>query len=72
MEDSFTEIYLIAKTQKGKNKIREAGTDNWKIILGPKEVHFAKGLWVYIQPNNDSVNKCRWIRFDIPDEDFIW
>lgn len=65
-------MFLIGKTLKGKNKIREAGTNEWVVIKDPQRVQFAEGLWIMIEPANGKSEKSRWVRFDAPDKDFIW
>lgn len=63
---------LIPKTRKGKNKIHEAGTDQWHIRRGPRAVEFSKGLWVLIDPcgHTHPAMHSRWLRWDEPDKDF--
>ena len=65
-------MFLIGKTLKGKNKIREAGTNEWVVIKDPQRVQFDKGLWIMIEPANGNSEKSRWVRFDAPDKDFSW
>ena len=65
-------IKLTAKTRKGKNRIREAGTDVWEITKGPQHVHFNKGLWVLITPDNGNRDHSRWVSFSSPDENFFF
>ena len=65
-------MFLIGKTLKGKNKIREAGTNEWVVIKDPQRVQFEKGLWIMIEPANGNSEKSRRVRFDAPDKDFSW
>ena len=67
---------LIPKTLKGKNKIREAGTDQWRIARSMNNVPCLKGVpGLLIEPLTDDedliFNKRRWIRkFNDPDFEY--
>ena len=63
-------MIIKGKTLKGKNRIREAGTDKWEIINNPQKVQFSKGLWVMIEPSNGNSGNRRWVRWDEDDQDF--
>lgn len=63
-------IKLTGKTQKGKNRVRELGSD-WEIVAGPAPVICLQNKpGLLIQPKNNSV-KARWI-FAENDPDFSW
>ena len=61
-------IKLTAKTHKGKNKIREAGTDEWMIVsVSESTLCLGGGPGVLIQPNGEADVMCkhrRWIERD--------
>ena len=66
---------LIPKTRKGKNKIREAGTDEWTILRNEPDVPCLGGVsGLFIAPRVDdeemAQRKARWIKkFHDPDFD---
>ena len=68
---------LIAKTHKGKNKIREAGTDEWEVAgTSPSVAAFGGAPGLLIQPVRAGfptiipMPSCRrWIRAE-NDPDF--
>jgi len=64
---------LVGKTRKGKNKIHEAGTDEWQIARGPEPcICFNGAMGIMIEPmTGDQANKSRWILAD-NDPDFEW
>jgi len=67
---------LIPKTRKGKNKIREAGTDQWREVRTERNVPCLGGAWgVLIEPITDDPEtrekKARWVKKSSdPDFDF--
>jgi len=66
-------LSLTPKTNKGKNKIHEAGSpDVWRVAEQREYVGFSdrKGPWLHIVPKNpsDKADKSRWIHaHDDPD-----
>ena len=57
-------ITLIPKTHKAKNKIREAGTDQFEILREVDKVLFSDetGPWLLIAPVGDTeAKKSRWV-----------
>lgn len=56
-------VQLRGNTQKGRNRIREAGTDLWEVstvadfILASKE----RGPWMLVHPEGHE-NMSRWVR----------
>lgn len=68
-------MILKGKTQKGKNRIRECGTDKWFIIHQKNRVLFDSrpGPWALVAPDIDSPSKSvilrRWIHLT-DDKDF--
>lgn len=65
---------LIPKTHKGKNKIREAGTDQWEIIRESENCPCFDGApGILIAPRTEdrtfAENKSRWVR-RVNDSDF--
>jgi hypothetical protein len=71
---------LIAKTHRGKNKLREAGSDEWKIVrTSDKVACLGERPGALIEPvcppemgASHAFDKRRWIEFDNdPDFDVI-
>jgi len=70
-------IQLVAKTNKAKNRLREAGTKCWTILETVNEVSFSdrKGPWHYVRPdsNEDKRDHCRWVSAtDDPDFNIVF
>jgi len=63
-------IFLQGKTQKGKNRVRELGTE-WKVLDTRDSVAFSSdsGPWVRVAPVSGGVDKDRWIHLT-KDKDF--
>ena len=59
-------LIIEGKTLKGKNKIREADTDEWVVIDKSETVQFSSEKnWIHILPNGKAKKLSRWIqRFD--------
>ena len=56
-------LIIEGKTLKGKNKIREAGTDKWVIIDESETVQFStEKNWIHILPNGKAKKLSRWIQ----------
>ena len=56
-------LILEGKTLKGKNKIREAGTDKWAVIDESETVQFSSEKnWIHILPNGKAKKLSRWIQ----------
>ena len=58
-------LIIEGKTLKGKNKIREAGTDKWAVINESETVQFSSEKnWIHIQPNAKPKKLSRWIQLN--------
>ena len=58
-------VVIKGKTLKGKNKIREAGTDKWVVIDESEIVLFSSEKnWIHIQPNAKPKKLSRWIKLN--------
>ena len=58
-------VIIKGKTLKGKNKIREAGTDKWAVIDESETVQFStEKNWIHILPNGKAKKLSRWIQRD--------
>jgi len=70
-EREGTPLRLIPKTRKGKNKIHEAGTDQWLVIRRENSVICFWGQpGILIEPDVQGGSlKSRWVRRD-DDSDF--
>ena len=56
-------LILEGKTLKGKNKIREAGTNKWAVINESETVQFSSEKnWIHILPNGKAKKLSRWIQ----------
>ena len=56
-------LIIKGKTLKGKNKIKEAGTNEWCIIDESETVQFSSEKnWIHIQPNGKAKKLSRWIQ----------
>ena len=56
-------LIIKGKTLKGKNKIREAGTDKWAVIDESETVQFSSEKnWIHILPNGKAKKLSRWIQ----------
>ena len=56
-------VVIKGKTLKGKNKIREAGTDKWVVIDESETVLFStEKNWIHILPNGKAKKLSRWIQ----------
>ena len=56
-------LIIKGKTLKGKNKIREAGTDKWAVIDESETVQFSSDKnWIHILPNGKAKKLSRWIQ----------
>lgn len=70
-------LTLAAKTHKGKNKLREAGTDQWRIVrVDEKLICFQGRPGLHIEPiipgdRKQEVRLARWVELPI-DKDFGW
>ena len=63
-------VVIKGKTLKGKNKIREAGTDKWVVIDESETVLFSSEKnWIHILPNAKPKKFSRWIKLN-NDKDF--
>ena len=58
-------IRLVGKTNKAKNRLREAGTSNWVVIAIAESVAFSQrdGPWYYVRPDSsqDKRDHARWV-----------
>lgn len=65
-------IQLSGITQKGKNRIRDNGS-NWIVLAETDKIIFSSepGPWLFIAPEgkNQDHKSCRWIRTE-NDNDF--
>ena len=58
-------VIIKGKTLKGKNKIREAGTDKWVVIDESETVQFSSEKnWIHILPGGKAKKLSRWIQRD--------
>jgi hypothetical protein len=58
-------LIIKGKTLKGKNKIKEAGTDKWVVIDESETVQFSSEKnWIHIQPNAKPKKLSRWIQLN--------
>ena len=56
-------VVIKGKTLKGKNKIKEAGTDKWVVIDVSETVLFStEKNWIHILPNGKAKKLSRWIQ----------
>ena len=56
-------VVIKGKTLKGKNKIKEAGTDKWVVIDESETVLFStEKNWIHILPNGKAKKLSRWIQ----------
>ena len=56
-------LTIKGKTLKGKNKIKEAGTNEWCIIDESETVQFSSEKnWIHILPNGKAKKLSRWIQ----------
>ena len=56
-------LIIKGKTLKGKNKIKEAGTNEWCIIDESEIVLFSSEKnWIHILPNGKAKKLSRWIQ----------
>jgi hypothetical protein len=67
---------LVPKTRKGKNRLHEAGTDEWRIVRRSDSVICFNGKpGILIEPvledRTKADNKSRWVLAD-NDPDFTW
>jgi hypothetical protein len=70
-------IKLVGKTNKAKNRLREAGTQYWRIQETAQEVAFSQrqGPWHFIRPDSsiDKRDHSRWVsESDDPDFSIIF
>ena len=70
-------LTIKGKTLKGKNKIKEAGTNEWCIIDESETVLFSSEKnWIHILPNAKPKKLSRWIQlnndknFEVKEESF--
>ena len=56
-------VKMTPKSRKGKNRIKEFGTDIWKIVHEAEHVYFSDlpGPWFMVQTENP--NSLRWVHF---------
>ena len=58
-------LMIKGKTLKGKNKIKEAGTNEWVVIDESETVQFSSEKnWIHIQPNAKPKKLSRWIQLN--------
>lgn len=56
-------LIIEGKTLKGKNKIKEAGTNEWCVINKSETVQFStEKNWIHIIPNGKARKLSRWIQ----------
>ena len=56
-------LIVKGKTLKGKNKIKEAGTNEWCVIDESETVQFSSEKnWIHILPNGKAKKLSRWIQ----------
>tara|TARA_B100000676_G_scaffold152907_1_gene150905 strand:+ start:174 stop:392 length:219 start_codon:yes stop_codon:yes gene_type:complete len=56
-------LIIEGKTLKGKNKIKEAGTNKWVVIDEAETVQFSsKKNWIHILPDAKPKKLSRWIQ----------
>ena len=56
-------LIIKGKTLKGKNKIKEAGTNEWVVIDESETVLFStEKNWIHILPNGKAKKLSRWIQ----------
>lgn len=66
-------VKLVAKTNKGKNKLNEAGNpDQWLVVEIRATVAFSdrQGPWYHVRPEHQDMEKSRWVN-TVDDFDFI-
>lgn len=65
-------VNLTGKTLKGKNRIREAGTNHWIVLREADEVVFSvrPGPWLFVTPDANKQDFSRWVQL-ADDPDFI-
>ena len=63
-------MILKGKTQKGKNRVRELGSQ-WTLVRSTDSVAFSQesGPWWLVKPVNGFERDSRWIR-NTKDKDF--
>ena len=58
-------LTIKGKTLKGKNKIKEAGTNEWVVIDESETVQFSSEKnWIHILPNAKPKKLSRWIQLN--------
>ena len=66
-------VILVPKTNKAKNRLREATTNEWEVLKTAPEVYFSErqGPWHYVRPSSshDMKDHCRWVS-ETDDPDF--
>ena len=56
-------VVIKGKTLKGKNKIREAGTNKWAVLDESETVQFStEKNWIHILPDGKAKKLSRWIQ----------
>lgn len=69
----MTVITLVGKTNRGKNKIIEAGTNQFLLLETRETVYFSEraGPWLHVTPNNEKDKRqfSRWVH-EFDDKDF--
>ena len=56
-------LIIEGKTLKGKNKIREAGTNKWVVLDESETVQFSNEKnWIHILPDCKAKKLSRWIQ----------
>ena len=56
-------LIIEGKTLKGKNKIREAGTNKWVVLDESETVQFSNEKnWIHILPDGKAKKLSRWIQ----------
>lgn len=68
----MSKFQLTAKTLKGRNRIREAGTDVVTIIMTREQVIFSNvpGPWALVGFEGADIRTSRWINLKHGDVDF--
>ena len=73
-EEKINFVKLEGHSLKGRNRLKEAGTDIWEVVNDVDQVAFAPGeisRCLYVTPKGQSAfsKKARWVRV-VNDKDF--
>jgi hypothetical protein len=54
---------LIPKTKKGKERIKQSGTNEWEVVIVAGDVQFSskEGPWLLMSPSGCLDEHARWI-----------